>query len=56
MSERENPTTGKHWVLCPLCHGVAHDPDPEGWGEPCDNCAGHGGKWFDENGELCSND
>ena len=35
------------WKLCGLCQGVAHDPDPEGWGEPCDNCAGHGGKWVE---------
>ena len=37
------------WLLCDLCHGVAHDPDPNGWGEPCDNCAGHGGRWEDVN-------
>lgn len=47
-------TTNKHWVLCPLCNGVAHDPEPPH--DPCDNCAGHGGKWFDENGEIVSND
>lgn len=37
--------TTKTWVVCDLCHGVAYDPDPDGWGEPCDNCAGSGGKW-----------
>ena len=46
--------TAPRWMLCDLCHGVAHDPDPEGWGEPCDNCAGKGGKWVDENGEPVS--
>ena len=39
------------WKLCALCHGVAHDPDPEGWRKSCDNCAGHGGKWEAINGE-----
>lgn len=29
-------------TTCKLCNGVAYDPDPEGWGEPCDNCAGSG--------------
>lgn len=47
---------GRRWILCELCHGVAHDPDPEGWEEPCDNCAGHGGRWVDEDGGPVSND
>jgi len=46
-----NKTTVR-WQLCELCHGVAHDP--EGWDESCDNCAGHGGKWVNENGEPVS--
>ena len=43
----EQTTKPMTWVLCDLCHGVAHDPDPEGWGEPCDNCAGNGGRWVE---------
>lgn len=42
------PVMTKIWLLCDLCHGVAYDPDPEGWGEPCDNCAGHGGRWIEQ--------
>jgi len=40
-SESETAAEGT-WILCDLCNGVGHDPDPDGWGEPCDNCAGRG--------------
>ena len=53
-SEHAYQWSKRTWRLCALCHGVAHDPDPEGWGEPCDNCAGKGGMWVDQNGEPCS--
>lgn len=38
MSKVAKPIAG--WLLCDLCNGVAHNPEPPH--ESCDNCAGRG--------------